>query len=480
MKVALVQPRGSNWIPGQGDLSTVVNRMAPLGLLNLAAYLEKEGVEVTVHDGLGPMAPPSLEHDVEEVLAEHPDLVGFTATTSSFLDAAEMARQIKDRRPDTLTVVGGVLVSSLGADLLERFDAVDYLVFGEGEQTLSEIVAGRRPEEIHGLAYRDGSRAVTTPPRERIDDLDQLPLPSYRLLKGFPRGYHLPLFNSPGAPGATMVTSRGCPYTCSFCDRSVFGRLYRYQSAPYVYDHMAFLARDYGVRHINVYDDLFTLNKKRVVALCERLIEKPLGLTFNCAVRVGHADHEILSLLKRAGAWMVSLGIESGDPSMLERHKCGVKLEQVEQTVERIRQAGLRAKGLFIAGLPGENPETLAATMRFVLSLDLDDMNLARFTPFHGAPIWDEIEKEGTLCEDWRLMNCNNFVFVPSGFESRERLDRCYGDAVKSFYTSKNWRRRIARRSWACRHSFYIFLRHLPQMLKARRLLESRTPSLGE
>jgi radical SAM superfamily enzyme YgiQ (UPF0313 family) len=473
MKIVLVQPRGSNWIPGQGDLSTVVNRMAPLGLLSLAAFLKGDGHEIEIHDGLGPMAPPRIEQDIEQILAMEPDLVGFSATTSSFLDAAEMARAIKERRPSTMTVVGGVFVTSMGAGLLDRFDGIDYLVFGEGEHTLRELAGNDPVESIRGLAYRNGSKAKTTPVRNRIEELDGLPHPAYGLLRGFPKGYHLPLFNSPAAPGATLITSRGCPYSCSFCDRSVFGRKYRFQSAPYVYEHMAHLARDFGVRHINIYDDLFTLDKERVVDLCERLIEKPLGLTFNCAVRVGHADFDIMSLLRRAGCWMVSIGVESGDPAMLKRHKSGVKIEQVKETVERLRQAGLKVKGLFIAGLPGETPETMRTTMECILSLDLDEMNLSKFTPFHGAPLWEGLEEQGALNEDWRLMNCNNFIFVPKGFASEAELNECYGEVVRTFYKSKQWRRRFLKKAWTCRHSIYIFLRHLPQMLRARRLFES-------
>ncbi len=480
MKIALVQPRGSNWIPGQGDVSTVVNRVAPLGLLSLAAYLERDGHDVVVQDALGPAAPPSLAGNVDRILAEEPDLVGFSATTSSFLDAVEISRRIKDRRPDVVAVVGGVFASSLGAPLLERFDAIDVLAMGEGEETLRELAAGRPRESINGLAFRSDGRVVTTPPRSRIEDLDSLPFPAYRLLEGFPRSYHLPLFNSPAAPGATMVSSRGCPYRCSFCDRSVFGRTYRFQSAEHVYEHMAHLARDFGVRHLNIYDDLFTLDRERILKLCDRLIRKPLGQTFNCAVRVGHVDDEILPLLKRAGAWMVSLGIETGDPELLRRHKPGVRLDQVRTTVDRLHRTGLKAKGLFIAGLPGETPETFERTLEFILSLDLDDMNLARFTPFHGTPLWDRIREEGSFEEDWRQMNCNNFVFVPRGFRSRSELENWYARAVKAFYTSPGWRRRFLKRAWSCRHSIVVFLRHLPAMLKARRLFEPDLAAFGE
>jgi anaerobic magnesium-protoporphyrin IX monomethyl ester cyclase len=135
-----------------------------------------------------------------------------------------------------------------------------------------------------------------------------------------------------------MITSRGCPYTCSFCDRTVFERLYKTNSAQYTYEHMQYLRDRFGVHHINFYDDLFTANRKRVTELCELLIEKPLGMNFNCAIRTGHTSDEMLALLKRAGALMVSMGIESADPGMMERHKAGVTLSEVRRPSSRSTQ----------------------------------------------------------------------------------------------------------------------------------------------
>jgi len=475
MRVVLIHPAGSNWIPGEVDVSTVVNRLAPIGLLSLAAYLERENHETVVFDGSGPYAPTGLERQVRKILAMEPDLVGFSATTSSFPDAVDFAQAIKSARPETLTVVGGVHASAMGAVLLERFASVDFLVLGEGEETLRELASGMSPSGIRGLAYREAGRATTTPARPVIEDLDALPFPAYRRLEGFPKRYHLPLFQSPATPGATLVTSRGCTYGCSYCDRSVYGRMFRSNSAAYIYGHMEHLRRDFGVRHVTIYDDLFTMNRERVVELCEALVERPLGISFNCALRVGHADEEMLRLLKRAGLWMVSLGIETGDPDLLERLKPGLTIDRVRETVDRIRRTGLKVKGLFMAGLPGETPETLRRTSDLTISLGLDEMNLAKFTPFPGAPLWGEIGKDPGFVEDWRLMNCLNFTYVPQGFASKEELQRCYAAAVKRFYDDPAWRRRFVGRAWACRHSFGIFLRNLPALLRARRHFDPDT-----
>lgn len=474
MRIVLVHPAGSNWIRGKEDLAAVANRMAPIGLLSIAAFLERHGHEVFVHDCLGPGAARGAEENVARVLALGPDLVGFSATTSGFLDGCRMASLVKESRPEVLTVFGGVHISALGAPLLERHAEIDYLCLGEGEATLSELTDGRTPKSIDGLAWREGDRAVANPPREHVRDLDSLPFPAYEKLAGFPGGYNLPLFSYAGTPGATMITSRGCPYQCSYCDRSVFKKGFRYNSAGYIYDHMQHLRTRFGVRHINIYDDLFTLNRARIEELCGHLISRPLGIQFNCAVRVGYADDDLLGMLKKAGCLMVSVGIESADPEMLRRHKAGVSLDAVRDTVARIKKSGLRAKGLFMMGLPGETEGSIRATSDFVMSLGLDDMNMAKFTPFPGAPIWDGIKSEGVLENDWQQMNCLNFVFVPHGIASRERLDYLYNEHVKRFYSSPEWRHRFVKRLWQHRWSLWYLMKHLPTFARARKNFEPK------
>jgi anaerobic magnesium-protoporphyrin IX monomethyl ester cyclase len=474
MRIILVHPAGSNWIPGKKDITATANRMAPLGLLSIAAYLKQSGHEVFVHDCLGPYAPHGVEANVRAVLRVKPDMVGFSTTSSSFLDGCDMALLVKSASPDIRTVFGGVHVSALGESLLNDFEQIDYLCPGEGELTLAELASGRDAAEIDGLIWRKDGHIVTNPPRLPLDDMDRLPFPDYASLSGFPRGYNLPLFSFIQFPGATMTTSRGCPYQCSYCDRSVFKRSYRFNSAGYIYEHMKHLRTRFGVRHINIYDDLFTLNRPRIAELCHLLTTRPLGIQFNCAVRVGHADDDLLTMLKEAGCLMVSIGIESADPAMLERHKAGVTTAEVKETVNRIKACGLRAKGLFMMGLPGETEESIRKTSDFALSLELDDMNMSKFTPFPGAPIWAGLHDEGTFNEDWRLMNCLNFVFVPRTIASKEKLDFLYNTHVKRFYSDPVWRRRFAGRLWQHRWSLFHLLRHLPAFVSAKRQFEPK------
>jgi len=209
-----------------------------------------------------------------------------------------------------------------------------------------------------------------------------------------------------------------------------------------------------------------------VAELCDMLVSKPLGMQFNCAVRVGHADNGLLDMLKSAGFLQLSLGIETGDADLMTRHKPGVHLEQVRDTVARIQSKGLRAKGLFMMGLPGETEESIRKTSDLVMSLGLDDMNMSKFTPFPGAPVWATIGEQGELENDWRKMNCLNFVFVPKGIDSRETLDQLYNQHVKRFYSDPQWRRKFQKRFWEHRNSLWHLLSHLPSFLSARRNFE--------
>ncbi len=477
MRVVLVHPAGSNWVPGKKDVTVAANRMVPIGVLSMAAYLEPLGHKVFVYDCLGPEAQRDDGTSVKNIVARDPDLVGFSATTSGFFDAYAMAERIKEQRPKVTTVFGGVHVSGLGAGLLERFDAIDYLVIGEGEVTLSELADGESPSRIDGLVWRDGDEIVTNPPRKKIADLDTLPFPAYHKLEGFPHGYRLPPFSYIHTPGAAISTSRGCVYRCSYCDRSVFKRGFRFNSAEYTYAHLQLLGKDFGIRHVNIYDDLFTNDRGRILELCQMLAKKPLGLRFNCAVRVSQTDDELLDALVDAGCLMVSVGVESGDPSLLKDLKSGVTLEEVRETVSRIQAKELRVKGLFMMGVVGETEESIKRTSDFIIETGFDDMNMSKFTPFPGAPCWSTIRDHGEFEEDWRLMNALNFVFVPEGIESKKRLDQLYNTHVKRFYTDGEWRKKFRRRIWQHRATLTHMLLNLPTFLAAKKHFEPEPPS---
>ncbi|MEI6209891.1 MAG: radical SAM protein, partial [Desulfuromonadales bacterium] len=353
MRVLFVHPYGSNFIPGVQDITTIFNLMPPLGIMSIAAFLEQNGIQAGIIDCYA--APATAGVVVDNILSIRPDIVGFSCTTSSFMEGYRVAELLKQRCPGIVTVVGGAHACTIGAPLLDSFPAVDYLVIGEGEQTMLELAqnGGRNVENIPGIAYRKDGAGTVTAPRELIADLDTLPFPAYHLLPDFPKRYTLPLFSFPTTPNTSIISSRGCPYACSYCDRSVFARGFRFNSPEYIIEHIAMLNRKYGIRHVFFYDDLFTFDRKRVARFCELKEQKQLKVTYNCIARLEHVDAELLSLLKNSGCWQVNFGIESGDPEVVKKHRKFFGLDEVGQKLQMVKDAGMRVKGLFMVGLPG-------------------------------------------------------------------------------------------------------------------------------
>ncbi|NQU42620.1 cobalamin B12-binding domain-containing protein [bacterium] len=430
-KILFVHPLGVNWMPGQKDMSRIANIMPPLGLCGLAAWAEQHGHSAHIHDCY---AFPGRDEKIDSwIRTEQPDFVGFSTTTSSFLDAARLAERIKAAYPQVRTIVGGVHVSALRESLMRDYPMFDYGVVGEGEEPLLALLEDQDLDNVPGLLLRRGDDVAFTGLQEATLDLDSLPFPAYGALEGFPGAYKLPIFNYPKGPGTTAVSSRGCPYQCSYCDRSVFRRSFRFNSAEYIVELLGHLRGSFGVRHVNFYDDLFTFNRERVVAFCESLLKSNLRMTFNCAARAEHLDQDLLGMLKRAGCWMISLGIESGDADLLKRHRSRADLEMIRERVDWIRGAGIRAKGLFMLGLPGETEETADHSLEYILSLPLDEFNLAKFTPFPGSPLFEEIHQSGSMEDRWDLMNCLNFVYVPEGFTA-ERLEERFHEFYRSYF----------------------------------------------
>ena len=433
-KILLVHPLGYQVEAAGRDISRKANIMAPLGLASIAAYLDRAGFSSNILDCY---AHPDADRRLRELLlAERPALVGFSCTTASFHDAVRLAGIVKQELPHSRTVFGGPHVSALQQKVLEFSPLIDCAVLGEGEQTMLELAqrSAESPEGVAGLVWRtaDGT-IVNNGYRGEALVLDELPYPAYEKLAGYPHAYKLPIFNYPKAPNSSCISSRGCPYSCSYCDRSVFRRTFRYNSADYLYAHLAYLRERFGIRHINFYDDQFTFHRGRVEELCQKLIERPLGLTFNCAVRAEHVDRELLMLMKAAGCWMVSLGIESGDEQLLAQHRQNADLDRLAETIRTIKSCGIRTKGLLMMGLPGESEASIRRSMKYVFSLPIDDFNLAKFTPFPGSPIYERIHQLGSFDEDWRKMDCMHFQFVPHGME-KDQLEKLFIEFYKRHF----------------------------------------------
>lgn len=436
--ILFVHPLGYSAKNAESDVSRMANIMPPLGLASIAAYLEQFSISSDIIDCY---AHPDSDTLITDYIRKHsPNFIGFSCTTSSFFDGIRIAKLARSLKADIQVIFGGVHVSALKEKILREFPIIDYTIVGEGEETLRELLAEQYDslKNVEGITFRqeDGTPVFTGYRKKRLD-LDTLPFPAYEKLKGYPDVYKLPIFNYPKTPNASCISSRGCPYSCSYCDRSVFRRSFRYNSATYLYSHIKYLKERFGVRHINFYDDQFTFNRKRVEEFAKLVIDNPLGMTFNCAARAEHLDMDLLILMKKAGCWMISLGIETGDPDLLAQHRQNPDLNMMKEKIKLIKKAGIRVKGLLMMGLPGETEPSIRKSQDYVYSLPIDDFNLAKFTPFPGSPVYHTIKEQGELIgsfdEDWEKMDCMQFLFIPKDV-GKERLEKLFIEFYKQHF----------------------------------------------
>ncbi|MEJ5166029.1 MAG: radical SAM protein, partial [Thermoanaerobaculia bacterium] len=400
--ILFIHPQGYNWLSKDIDITRIANIMPPYGLLMLSSYLEKRNIKNEILDLY---AYPEKKEDILKKIKElSPTHIGITCTTSSFFDGLEIAKMVKENFKEIEVIFGGVHPTSIYERILKNFKEIDYIVVGEGEETIHQLLTFEDKEKVKGIALRKDGKVLFTGRRNLIEDLDALPFPAYHKLKNFPEKYLLPIFNYPRSPSTTFLTSRGCPFNCSYCDRSVFGPTFRAHSSDYLIEHLKFLKSSYRIRHINIYDDNFLLDKNRVLEFCEKILKEDLKITFNCIGRANHLDDEVLKNLKKAGCWMINIGVESGDEELLKPHRAKPEIEKIKEIVRKIKENGIRVKGLFMMGIPGETRETIEKTIRFALENPFDDLNVTKFTPFPGTPVYEKIKEYGEFKEDWALM----------------------------------------------------------------------------
>lgn len=418
-----------------GSFKSVGNTMPSLGLLGLAAVLREAGFAVAVVDA--PSRNLGYRDTLKEVLDFRPDAAGMTAFTPSIFNAVKTADLLKAARPALPIVLGGPHLAAAPEETMRRFPGFDVGGLGEAESYLvplfRALADGGELDRIPGLLLRRDDAVVSTGRAPAIKDLDRLPFPAWDLLPGFPRGYRPAAHTYRRLPAATMFTSRGCPEQCTFCDRGVFGNTIRAFSAEYVVDQIEFLITRFGIRDLTIYDDIFPLLKPRLLKICELMHRRGLELTWSCNSRVNLVDAQILAAMREAGCYQVGYGIESGDQGILDRISKRVKLEQVERAIRLTDEAGIRAKGFFIMGHPGETAATLRRTIDFAKSLPLTDYQTCLFTPFPGTEAHARAHQDGTFDDDWRRMNLLTPVFVPHGL-SADQLVATAARSYREFY----------------------------------------------
>lgn len=434
-KITLVNPPYEQIAPGLEYVKRITSRFPSLGLLHLAAELRQHNYQPTIIES--DIFDLDIQSIVERVIAEDPTYLGITLFTVGVCNAAAIAREIKERAPAIKIIVGGPHISSMGMETMQRFPQFDYAVLGEGERILTELLDSLELKgdlsKVAGIIYRDGPFTRQTDGRTINKNLDELAMPAWDLLPNFPKAYRPAVYDFPRGPVASIAASRGCPFHCKFCDTSTFGARVRYYSPAKVFEMMEHLHNQYGVRHIMFVDDLFLASRTRATELCNRLLQSNLKLTWSCTARVDTVRPDTLKLMKKAGCWEISFGLESGSNEMLQKMEKATEVEKSEQALKWTAEAGIHTKGLFMLGYPGENETTIQQTKDFVRRIPMTIMNLSKFTPYPGSPIYRDIYGTNIREDCWDKMNGMNFLWEPEGL-SKEQLEAHYREILSSFY----------------------------------------------
>ncbi len=401
----------------------------PLGLAYLASTLEREGHEVKIIDAFA--LGLNWSEFEEKVRKEKADLIGIGGMTPTIDNSI---RAIKVCRSYTGTIVmGGPHISVHRQDFFKDCPELDFGIVGEGESSFSALVRrvgeGKDPGDVPGLVGPN----TLNPPGDFIRDLDSIPFPARSLL---PNGaYRYALW--PGKKVTTMITSRGCPYRCIFCDKSIFGSKWRTRSPKNVLDEMEQIVKELGIQSVVIYDDLFTLDKQRVKEICQGILERGLRFQWKCEGRVDRVDGEMLAWMKKAGCSLIAYGVESGNQVGIDYLQKGITLSQIRRAFALTRRAGIRPMAYFILGIPVETYAQGLETIRFAKELNPDYAQFSILSPLKGTKLYEEAKAGGWYQE----VEANNPFdkdqkrpVLISEHWSEESLRKILRQAHKSFY----------------------------------------------
>lgn len=364
----------------------------PIGLVQLAAFIRASGFSVRIIDLC---VEEYTEMAFRERLRElNPTYVGFTSTTIQINNGLRLAKLVKEELPRARIVFGGVHPTVLPEEVVCD-EAVDYVVRGEGEESTVKLLSGEDASKIDGLSYKEGGRILHNGRGEFIQNLDILPYPAYDLLR---LGDYTPtLGNFKKLPSISMITSRGCPGTCTFCYSGTMGARIRFMSAPRILGEIQMLRESYGIRDICFYDDTFTANKKNVIELCDLMIESDMDITWSCMSRLDAVSSDVLEKMGEAGCHQIGYGIESSSQKILANIKKRVPLSKAKEIVAMTKAAGIDVRAMFMFGNPGETEETMEDTIKFAISLDADLYLFNITTPFPGTEMFAWAQENGYL-----------------------------------------------------------------------------------
>jgi len=418
MKVVLINP------PSQ------YSRPVPsLGLAYLAGYLKANNHDAIIMDLW--VEPLSDQIVIDRISRYNPALIGVPLFTTLYHETVKLAAKLKKLFPSIPIIAGGPHASALPKELLEQEKCIDLVAIGEGEITLVEVIESmitRDFEQIKGIAFRKRSEVIVNSHREQIRDLDVLPFPDLeqvdiRKYKSSPPygWYGLPLM---------MITSRGCPGRCIFCCKSVFGNSLKTYSAERIVKEIQHWKCRLPIKEIRFYDDDFTLSKKRIFKLCDLLIEERINLPWSCTTRVDYLTKELLAKMKKAGLYLISLGVESGSERVLKSLRKDYRIEHIRNAFKWCNELNIATLGYFLVGNPDETVEEMKLTLKLQKEIAPSFSGWGILEVFPGSPLFEQPRRH----PDIKLNRENGYRdFYRKDIEEKYLRNFCLKGMVKNY-----------------------------------------------
>ena len=454
MKILLINPPTTKTIASimPKDLEEDLDFLPPLGLMYIASYaLKNTNHEVKILDC--PVEDINYSDLTEKIKLEKPEVVGLTAMTFTLIDVILTAKIIKQINPNIKVVLGGPHVNIYPRETLANPE-VDFLVLGEGEQVFTDLLKNinnlEKLKQVSGLAFSDGKQIINTGKRDFITNLDQLPFPARHLT---PSKKYFSIIAKKN-PTTTMFTSRGCPYKCLFCDRPHLGKIFRARSAENVVKELEEI-QSMGIKEVFIYDDTFTIDRQRVVDICNLILRRNIKLSWDIRARVNTVDEQLLYLMKQAGCERIHYGVEAGTEKVLNTLRKGITIAQVQKAFILTKKVKIETAGYFMIGSPGETLSDIKQTIRLAKQLFPDYVHFSVTTPFPATDLYFKGLNEGVIKKDhWREFSKNPRPdFLPPAWEenfTRQELFKILISAYKSYYLSLRYivKRIKELRSW--------------------------------
>lgn len=429
MKILLVNPPMER-------LTGVASWFFPLGLAYLASVLQRDEHEVHVYvaDSFGrssriehPNQRWALGEYINTLHQEHeawnefsnilqelqPGVVGITAYTRFVASSLKIASLCKKYNPQCKVIIGGTHATIQQPELLES-EHVDFLIVGEGENTILQLVKyldtrNTAYHEIDGLSYRRNGDVVHNKPRMLINNLDEIPIPSRDLLMG--------IENFTSEDMGVIITSRGCPYHCTYCACPKMWRGVRYRSIDNVIKEIQQVIQQYGTVQFAIYDDTFTINRQRVLEFCKTLIKEKININWTCTTRLDLLDDEQLIMMKKSGCNNVKVGVESGSPEILELMKKKENKDDIRHGATLLRKHGFFWSGYFMMGIPTETKEDILDTLEFMQELKPNFAQMSIFLPLPGTELFSlglklGLYKPKMSLDEFFSLNPDDYYFV--------------------------------------------------------------------